>query len=71
MQLTTSFGEVLELADKLSLDEQQSLMEILQQRMREQRRIEIAKNIQAARKEFQQGHCQPATPQEIMKDILS
>ena len=71
MQLTASFGEVLELADKLSLDEQQSLMEILLKHKREQPRIEIAKNIQAARKEFLKGQCQPATPQEIMKDILS
>jgi hypothetical protein len=33
--------------------------------MRERRRALIAKNIQAARKEFQQGDCQPATPREI------
>ncbi len=71
MSLTISFGEVLDATDKLSLDEQHTLIEILQQRMRERRRAIIAKNIQAARKEFQQGDCQPATPREIMKDILS
>jgi KamA family protein len=49
----------------------EALIEILQRRMRERRRAIIAKNIQAARKEFQQGDCQPATPREIMKDILS
>ncbi len=71
MSLTISFGEVLDATDKLSLDEQHTLIEILQRRMRERRRAIIAKNIQAARKEFQQGECQPATPREIMKDILS
>jgi len=50
---------------------QHTLIKILQWRMREKRRAIIAKNIQAARKEFQQGDCQPATPREIMKDILS
>jgi len=70
MDMTISFGEILEATDKLSLDEQQSLIEILHRRMRERRRAEIAKNIQAARKEFQQGQCQPATPSDIMKDIL-
>jgi hypothetical protein len=71
MPLTASFGDVLDATDKLSLDEQHTLIEILQRRMRERRRALIAKNIQAARKEFQQGDCQPATPREIMKDILS
>jgi hypothetical protein len=65
------FGEVLETIDKLSLDEQESLLDILHHRLREQRRAKVANNIQEARKEFQQGLCQPATPSEIMKDIFS
>ncbi len=71
MPLFVSFGEVLDATDKLSLDEQHTLIQILQRRMRERRRALIAKNIQAAKKEFQQGDCQPATPREIMRDILS
>jgi hypothetical protein len=70
MQATVSFREVLEATDKLSLDEQDTLIEILQRRLRERRRAIIAKNIQAAKKEFEQGDCQSATPSEIMKDIL-
>ncbi len=69
MPLTISFGEVLDATDKLSLDEQHTLIEILQRRVRERRRAIIAKNIQAARKEFQQGDCQPATPREIISRI--
>jgi hypothetical protein len=67
MQATVSFREVLEATDKLSLDEQDTLIEILQRRLRERRRAIIAKNIQAAKKEFEQGDCQSATPSEIMK----
>ena len=61
MQATVSFGEVLEATDKLSLDEQHTLIEILQRRLRERRRAIIAKNIQAAKKELEQGDCEPAT----------
>jgi hypothetical protein len=57
-----AFGEVLEATDKLSLDEQHTLIEILQRRLRETRRVIIAKNIQAAKKEFEQGDCESATP---------
>ena len=71
MSLAISFGEILDASDKLSLDEQHTLLEILQRRLRDRRRAIIAKNIQSARKEFQQGKCQAATPSEIMKDILS
>jgi hypothetical protein len=61
----------LEAADKLSLDEQESLVEILRRRVIEQRRTKLAKDIQDARKEFAAGHCQPATPGEIIAEILS
>ncbi len=64
-----AFREVLESTDQLSLDEQHTLIEILQRRLRERRRVIIAKNIQAAKKEFKQGDCQSATSSEIMKDI--
>jgi hypothetical protein len=71
MQTMTLFGEVLEAADKLTLEEQESLIDILHRRMIERRRVELAKEIEEARKEFEGGHCQPATPSEIMEEILS
>ena len=71
MPTLLAFGEVLEAADSLSLDEQETLIDILQRRMIQQRRAELVQDIQSARKEFQSGHCQPATPSQIMKDILS
>ena len=64
------FAEVLEAADKLTLEEQESLIDILHRRMVEQRRAELKKDIQQARKEFRKDQCEPATPAEIMKDIL-
>jgi hypothetical protein len=66
-----TFGEVLESADGLSLEEQENLISILQHRLREQRRAELAKAVQEARRECQSGRCRPASPSDIMKKILA
>ena len=71
MQAMVSFGEVLEAVDKLSLDEQETLIDILRRRIIEQRRAELLQEIREARQEFQAGDCQPATPAEIVAEILS
>ena len=68
---TVVLNEVLESADKLSLDEQETLTEILHRRLIEYRRAELAKEIQNAQQEYRQGRCRPATPSELMKEILS
>lgn len=63
--------EVLEKTEKLSLEEQETLIDILQRRMVECQRTELAKDIQDAQKEFQEGRCHPVTPSELMQEILS
>lgn len=64
------FAEVLEAADRLSTDEQMELVEVLRKRIVEQRRREIAQDIREARQEFASGRCRPATPDDILKEIL-
>mgnify|MGYP001563956353 CR=1 FL=1 len=71
MENTMLFGEVLEAADGLSLEEQETLMDILHRRMIERRRETLAKDIQEAQQEFQDARCKPVTPEELMKEILS
>ena len=65
------FGEVLEAADKLSLEEQEAIVNILHKRMIEYRRSELAKEIHEAQQEYQSGRCQPSTPDKIIKEIIS
>jgi hypothetical protein len=65
------FGDVLESIDKLSLEEQETLIEILHRRIIERRREELARDIQQAQQEFQAGQCRPVTPTELMDEILS
>jgi len=71
MGKTITFGEVLESADQLTLDEQTSLLGVLRGRVTERRRVELAEDIQNAHQEFQEGRCRPVTPSELIQEILS
>jgi hypothetical protein len=66
-----SFGEVLEAADNLTLEEQEELMDVLARRIAERRRGLLARDIRNARSEFRKNRCRPSTPDELMSEILS
>jgi hypothetical protein len=71
MMKETTFAEILEAASELSLDEQESLIGILQNRLRESRRDDLVRDVREAQKELAQGKCQPVTPSQLMEEILS
>jgi len=71
MQNQIAFGEILDVVDRLPLEDQTELIDILQHRIAEQRRKQLAKDIRDAGREFKQGLCKPAAPDDIMKAILS
>jgi hypothetical protein len=71
MQAVLSFGEILEVVNRLPLDEQESLIDVIHRRIIEQRRNGLVKAIQEAKKEFEQGKCQIVTPDDIMSEILA
>lgn len=64
------FGEVLEAADHLTQDEQQELIAILNRRLAQAIRQRVASEIQEACQEFTDGRCLPASPDELMREIL-
>jgi len=64
------FGEVLEAADHLSHDEQEELIAILHRRLAHSTRQRLVADVQEARQEFAEGRCSPATPDELMREIL-
>jgi hypothetical protein len=66
-----SLTDLLEATNQLSVAEHESLITLLQQRLRERQQAPLIQTVQTARWEFQQGLCQPATPSEILKEILS
>ena len=71
MENVMRFGEVLEAVGKLSLEEQEMLLDVLNRRIIDDRREEIARDIQHAQHEFQGGCCRPVTPADFMKEILA
>jgi hypothetical protein len=70
MPTETPFAEVLEAADRLSLEDQQSVVEILHRRILERRREELGREIREAEEEFQAGGSEPRSAQELMEEIL-
>jgi CRISPR/Cas system-associated protein Cas7 (RAMP superfamily) len=66
-----TFSQVLDSADELGVEEQESLVEVLQRRLAERRREALLEAVRSARLEFEKGRCRPATPKQIVKRILA
>ena len=71
MMTQTTFADILEAAEQLPLEDQENLIHILQNRLRDQKRAELVRDIHEAQQEFAQGKCKPVTPEQIIEDILS
>ncbi|MFY9571923.1 MAG: hypothetical protein WAV20_11040 [Blastocatellia bacterium] len=67
----STFSEVLDAADALSPQEQETLIDILRHRIAESNRQRLIEEVQEARRDFAQGQCQEATVDEIMRESLS
>ena len=67
----TTFEKVVELADHLSLDEQETLVEVLQRRAIAQRRSRLVRDVASANRDYARGVCRPVSPDEVMREILS
>ena len=70
MPTEAPFAEALEAADRLSLEDQEELLEVLHRRIIERRREELAAEIREAEEEYQAGGCKPRSAQELMEEIL-
>jgi hypothetical protein len=66
-----TFAEILDATEQLPLEDQENLIHILKNRLRDQKRTELVKDVYEAQQEYAQGQCQPATPQQIMEEILA
>lgn len=69
MKTGMTFDQIVGLADRLSLSQKESLVEILSKRLMEQRRMALQKDIREANREFKAGKCRAVTPAELMKEI--
>ncbi len=69
MEIT--FAEVVETVEALSVEEKETLVDILQHRLAEYRRNRIFDEIKQSQKEFEQGLCKEMSVDEFMKEVLS
>ena len=69
MDKSIQFGDILDAADQLSLEDQEVLLEVLRSRIIEQRREELLSEVREAQKEYKTGQVKPGTVDEIMRDI--
>lgn len=67
---TSLFAGVLESAGKLSLDEQETLVDILHRRLIAERHAQVVQEVREAREEFGRGECKATTADELMREIL-
>jgi hypothetical protein len=65
----TSFDQILEMIDNLSLDEQKNLINIAQNRQADKRREEIAANIINSRLEYQKDEVFRGTVDDIISEL--
>ncbi len=65
----TTINDALESVSQLSLDDQILLTEIMQKRIIEQRRKELARSVQEGVKEYHEGKTHSGNTDNLMKDI--
>ena len=70
MEQAISFREALEAVETLSIDEQETLVDIVQKRLTERARQRLAADIEESRLEFAQNRCQAVSVESLMDELL-
>ncbi len=65
----TTFSDVVDAADDLSLDEQETLVEILRRRIAKRNREALIRDVSEARNEFQTGQARASSVSDIMDEV--
>lgn len=69
--MQTTFAEVLETIETLTVDEKETLVDILQHRLQENKRQRIVESVKESRREFENGELKSSSVDDIMKEISS
>ena len=64
------FADLVEMVDRLPLDQRESLLDVIRKRIADDERRRVASSIRSARREHSRGRTKPATPDELMREIL-
>ena len=69
MKTYPTFQEALDTVESLTIDEQTMLIEIIQNRLREQQRQELLKNVAQSEKEYIQGNFRRGSVDGLMAEL--
>jgi hypothetical protein len=64
-----TFSDVVDATDNLSVEEQETLVEILRRRIAERNRADLACDVADARAEFRAGNTQTSSVDDIMGEV--
>ena len=70
MEQAIPFSEVLDAVETLSLDEQETLVNIVKRRLEDRARNRLASDIEESRIEFAQNRCQAVTLESLVEERL-
>jgi hypothetical protein len=70
MRKSSDFSEAVDATERLSLEEKETLLEILRKRTLEERRAQLKQEIEQSERDYAAGKCRTATPRQIMREIL-
>ncbi len=68
--INTSFQEILDSIENLSIDDQDYLFELIKKRRIEKRRLEIAAHAKATLESLKQGTAKKGTVDDLIADLL-
>lgn len=68
-QHKVTFQDALDVIESLPISQQESLIDIVQRRLIEQRRDLIAKNIRKAKEEYRRGDVKKGSIDDLMRDL--
>jgi hypothetical protein len=63
------FSDLLDLVERLPVEDRESLIEVVRKRMAADERRRIAASVRSARREHARGKTKPVTPEELMREI--
>lgn len=69
MKSDSTFQEALDTVESLSIDEQTMLIEIIQNRLREQRRKELIENVTQSEQDYAQGNFHRGSVDDLMMEL--
>jgi len=69
MKTYPTFQEALDTVESLTIDEQTMLIEIIQNRLREQRRQELLENITQSEQDYAQGNFHRRSVDDLMMEL--